>query len=161
MKIPIVNEQDEIIGYEDRKTRNPKDICRITGLWLTDPEGNILLAQRSFTKKLSPGLWGPAVAGTVEEGETYESNIKKEAEEEIGLFELKPTIGPKVRRSTNHECFAQWFTVVVDHNYPFVKRDEEVEAIRWFTKEEILKLLDEKPEMFLIDFKQYKNYFLQ
>jgi isopentenyl-diphosphate delta-isomerase len=158
MKIPIVNEQDEIIGYKDREDRNPNDICRITGLWLTDPDGKILLAQRSFSKKLSPGLWGPAVAGTVEEGETYESNIIKEAEEEIGLIGLKPVIGPKIRRSTNHECFAQWFTVVVDHNYPFKKQDEEVEDVRWFTKDEILKLLEEKPEMFLINFQQYKFF---
>ena len=161
MKIPIVNEQDEIIGYKDRKNRNPKDICRITGLWLTDYEGNILLAQRAFTKKLSPGLWGPAVAGTVEKGETYESNIIKEAEEEIGLKKLKPILGPKIRRSTNHEAFIQWFTAVVDYNYPFVKRDDEVEAIRWFTKNEVLKLLEEKPEMFLINFIQYKDYFLK
>jgi len=160
MKIPIVNEQDEIIRYKDRETRDLKEICRITGLWLTDFEGNVLLAQRAFAKKHSPGLWGPAVSGTVEEGETYESNVIKEAEEEIGLTGLKPVLGPKIRRSTNHECFAQWFTAVVDHNYPFVKRDEEVEEIKWFTREEILKLLEEKPEMFLIDFKRYK-FFLE
>jgi len=118
MKIPIVNEQDEIIKVVDIKDRKPGEICRITGLWLTDPEGNILLAQRAFNKKLSPGLWGPAAAGTVEEGETYESNIIKEAEEEIGLAGLKPT-------------------------------------------SEILRLLDEKPEMFLINFKQYKDYLLK
>ncbi|MCX6752682.1 MAG: NUDIX hydrolase [Candidatus Nomurabacteria bacterium] len=159
MKIPIVNEQDEIIRYEDRETRNPKDICRITGLWITDHEENILLAQRAFTKKLSPGLWGPAVAGTVEEGETYESNILKEVKEEIGLTGLKLVLGPKVRRSTSHEYFVQWFTAVVDHDYPFVKKDDEVESIRWFSKEEVLKLLEKKPEMFLANFKQYKEYF--
>lgn len=158
MKIPIVNEKDEIIRYEDRNTRNPKDICRISGLWLTDRDGNVLLAQRAFTKKLSPGLWGPAVAGTVEEGETYESNIIKEAEEEIGLIGLKPVFGPKVRRSTEHECFVQWFTAVVDHDYPFVKKDDEVEVIKWFTKEEISKLLEEKPEIFLKNFKHYSEY---
>ena len=71
MKIPIVNEQDEIIGHKEKKDRNPKDIMRITALWLTDLEGNMLLAQRSFNKKHDPGLWASAVAGTVEEGETY------------------------------------------------------------------------------------------
>lgn len=160
MRIPIVNEQDEIIGYKDRKDRNPKDITRVSALWLTDQDGNVLLAQRSFDKKNDPGLWGPAVAGSVEEGETYESNIIKEAEEEIGLLDLKPILGPKNRRSTSHEYFGQWFTVVVDHNYPFKKQDEEVEELRWFSKEELIKLLKEKPEMFLQNFKQYLDYFI-
>lgn len=159
MKIPIVNEQDEIIEYKDVRDRNPKDICRITGLWVTDKEGNILLAQRSFNKKTSPGKWGPAVSGTVEEGETYESNVIKEAGEEISLINFKPVIGPKLRRSTSHEYWGQWFTAVVEHNYPFVKQDEEVEEIRWFTKDEILKLLNKKPEMFVSGLEQYINMF--
>ncbi|MEK7113309.1 MAG: NUDIX domain-containing protein [Patescibacteria group bacterium] len=160
MQIPIVNEQDEMIGYQERETRNPKDICRVTSLWLTDTAGNILLAQRSFEKKNGPGLWGTAVSGTVEEGETYESNIIKEAEEEIGLKDLKPLIGPKFRRSTTHEYFGQWFTAMVSHDYPFVKKDDEVEQIKWFTKDEIKKLLEEKPEIFLKNFKQY-NFWLE
>ena len=34
---------------------------------------------------MRPEVWGPAVSGTNEEGETYDSNIIKEAQEEIGL----------------------------------------------------------------------------
>ena len=89
MKIPIVNEQDEILGYKDRDGKNREDISRITALWLTDFDGNVLLAQRAFNKKRSPGLWGPAVAGTVEEGETYEEKIKslEEIENKEDAFE--------------------------------------------------------------------------
>lgn len=141
MKIPIVNEQDEIVGYKNKKDRNPNEITRVSALWVTDKEGNILLAQRGLAKKTHAGLWGPAAAGSVEEGETYESNIIKEAEEEIGLKNFTPIIGPKFRRSTGHEYFGQWFTVVVDHNYPFVKADIEVEAIKWFSPEELDTLL--------------------
>lgn len=158
-KIPIVNEQDEIIGYKDRDDRNKKDITRVSALWITDKEGNILLAQRAFNKKNDPGKWGPAVAGTVEEGETYESNIIKEAEEEIGLIGLSTILGPKIRRSTSHTYFCQLFTVIVDHNFSFKKQDEEVEEIRWFHKDEISKLLKENPEMFLEGFNQYMEIF--
>lgn len=159
MRIPIVNEQDEIIGYEDRNNANPRNITRVSGLWLTDRDGNILLAQRAFSKKNNPGLWGPAVAGTLEEGETYESSIIKEAEEEIGLIGLKPVPGPKIRRSTSHEYFTQWFTAVVDHDYPFKKQDEEVEEVRWFSKDELIKLIEEKPESFSKNFKSNLNHF--
>jgi isopentenyldiphosphate isomerase len=159
MKIPIVNEQDEIIKVIDSSERKKDDICRVSALWVTNIDGNILLAQRAFSKKNSPGLWGPAVAGTVEEGETYELNVIKEAEEEIKLTELKPISGPKIRRSTSHEYFVQWFTAVVDYNYPFIKQDTEVEKIQWFTKDEILKLLKEKPEIFVTNLKQDMNFF--
>ncbi len=161
MRIPIVNEQDEIIGHKERSERDPGDISRATGLWVTDKDGNILLAQRSLKKKNGPGMWGPAVAGTVEEGETYESNMIKEAKEEIGLQGIRFKLGPKIRRSGTHEYFAQWFTVVVDRNYPFVKQDEEVEALKWFSVDELDAFLkQEKLDIFLASVKNYKNIFL-
>ena len=159
MIIQIVNEQDEIIGYKDGKDKDlKKDIFRASALWITDRNGDILLAQRSF-KTQGGGLWGPAVAGTVEEGETYESNILKEAEEEIGLVGIKPIIDRKMK-SMNNEYFIQWFTATVDHSYPFKKQDEEVETLQWFTKEEIVRFLKEKPGMFLPYFKQYFNFLI-
>ena len=110
MKIPIVNEQEEIIGYKERDDRNDKDIIRITGLWVTNKERNILLARRSFNKKHHPGVWGPAVSGTVEEGETYESNIIKEAEEEIGLTGFKP-----ISRVTKRKYFFSTYKFSFQH----------------------------------------------
>ncbi len=60
--IPVVNEQDEIIGHKDREDRNTMDITRITALWLKNERGEVLLA---LAKTGDPGLWGPAVSGTV------------------------------------------------------------------------------------------------
>ena len=159
MRIPVVNEQDEILGYKERENLEPEDICRVTSLWVTDKEGNILLAQRAFKKKTNPGMWGPAVSGTVEEGETYEENMKKEAQEEIGFVGFNSVLGPKFRRSTSHEYFVQWYTAVIDHNYSFKKQDDEVEEIRWFTKEEILKFVEENPKSVSDNFINTLNYF--
>ena len=160
MRIPIVDENDNLLYYKDAKERDRhKEITRSAGLWVTDKEGNILLAQRAFNKEVAPGLWGPAAAGSVEEGETYESNIIKEAEEEINLKNIKPILGPKRRLSTSHEYFAQWFMVVVDHDYSFKKQDEEVEAIKWFSPLELSILLKEQPEIFLPSFDEHFNSF--
>jgi len=156
MRIPVVNEQDEIIGYKERDNRNPNDLVRATGLWITDKEGNILLAQRAFTKMHDPGLWGPAVGGTVEEDETYDSNIIKEAEEEIGLININFNFISKVHV---YNCIAQIYTAVVDRDYKFVKQDEEVENIKWFSRDELKKLLEEKPEIFFKNFKELIKLF--
>ena len=160
MRIPIVNENDEIIGYQERDDRNKTNISRVSALWLTDEAGNVLLAQRAFNKGHHPGKWGPAVAGTVEEGETYEQNIIKEAEEEIGLAGVKFTMSVKIRRSSIHEYFCQWFTAVVPHDYPFVKREGEVENIKWFSKDELIQFVKEKPELCLEGLKQNIEFYL-
>jgi len=90
MKIPIVNEKDEIVYYKEKHELLPTEINRDTGLFVLNEKNQILLAQRSSNKKMYPNLWSVAVAGTVEEGETYESNIIKEAQEELGLLNIKP-----------------------------------------------------------------------
>jgi isopentenyldiphosphate isomerase len=116
-RVIIVNDQDEIIGYKERGTVQLEDIYRVSALWVTNSQGDILLAQRSFNKKHHPGGWGPAVAGTVDEDESYEENIIKEATEEVGLKDIKPQKSKKVRvtlATGDHNHFTQWFTLVVD-----------------------------------------------
>ncbi len=160
MQIHVVNENDEIIGSKDKKDRNFVDITRVTVLWITDEEGNILITQRSFEKEHSPGLWGPAVAGTVEEGETYESNVIKEAQEEIGLENINPIIGPKLLRTTSHKYFAQWFTLVIPRSTKLKIKEDEVHAIKWVTKEELVSLIKNHPETFVPNFEQTCKTFL-
>src|SRR3989338_6686941 len=84
-QIPIVNDRDVGIGYKFREEITKEDIYRVSALWVTNSQVMILLAKRALTKKNSPGEWGPAVSGTVDKGETYEGNIYREAEEELGL----------------------------------------------------------------------------
>lgn len=160
MRIPIVNEQDELIEYKDIDERKDGEICRVSALWVTNEKGEILLAKRALVKKREPGLWGPAVAGTVEEGETYESNIIKEAAEEIGLTNFLPKEEKKVRRSTSHEYFNQWFSAQIDSEYIFRKKDDEVDEVRWFTKDEVLEFYKENPEKFVPSFILTINSFI-
>ena len=68
-RIIIVNEDDNQIGLKERGTLNDDgDIYRVSGLWVVNLKGDILLAQRGFSKTNHPGEWGVAVSGTVEEG---------------------------------------------------------------------------------------------
>jgi isopentenyl-diphosphate delta-isomerase len=159
MKIPIVNENDEIIGYRDRSDRNNELIYRVSALYIEDTKGNMLLARRSLTKKHDPGKWGPAVAGTVEEGETYESNIIKEAEEEIGLKNFTFQVGDKKRMKGRYNYFAQEFNLVLPEGFNDFKIDKtEVEEIRWFSVEELKYLIEESPDEFLRGIKSKFDY---
>jgi len=149
-KIIIVDEDDNLMGFKERGTLDKKDIYRVSALWLKNSKGNILLAQRSFNKKNHPGKWGPAVAGTNDEGETYESNIVKETEEEIGITEIdfKKLIKERVEGESN--CFAQWFYSRLDRELEeFVIQKEEIEQIKWFSKEELMNELKNNPDKFM------------
>jgi isopentenyldiphosphate isomerase len=83
MQIPIVNENDELIGYKERKDITPADIYRVSSLRVMNEKGEYLITQRATTKSQSPNKRTLAVNGTVEQGESYEENIIKETQEEI------------------------------------------------------------------------------
>jgi isopentenyl-diphosphate delta-isomerase len=158
MRIPIVDEQDNIIRVVDNKEEidlNPELIYRVSSLWITNSKGEILLARRAFNKSHDPGKWGPAVAGTVEEGETYEQNIIKEAEEELGIKDIKPIIDVKLRNRRKHNYFVQRFSITLDKDISEFKiQEDEVAEIKWFTVEGLKKDLEEKPDDFLRGIKE-------
>ena len=155
-KIIIVNEDNQIIAHKYRSDVKTEDIYRVSALHVANSEGQVLLAQRKFTKNHDPGKWGPAVAGTVEEGESYEDNIKKEAFEEIGLTGIEFEKWICRRNRGEHNYFSQQFRAIVDKKIEdFTIQEEEVEQIKWFSKDEINELFNEKPEMFINSFGNY------
>ena len=115
----------------------------VSALWIVNNKDNkVLLAKRAFTKKQHPGKWGTAVAGTVEEGESYESNIIKEAEEELGIRNIKPEKAIKEFVTGKHKHFTQWFFLKSDIELDELKVNaDEVAEVGWFSMEEFLDLI--------------------
>ncbi len=146
----IVDESDEIIGHKNRSEIVSSDIYRATGLWIENSAGEVLLAQRALSKKNEPGKWGPAVSGTVEKGETYESNIAKEAQEEIGLTGCEFQKAEKMRISEKRNYFVQWFYARVDRKTEdFLLEEGAFEQIKWFKSAELKSALEAAPENFV------------
>jgi isopentenyldiphosphate isomerase len=152
----IVDENDQVIGAKNRADITKKDIYRVSGLWLYNEGGQVLLAQRSFTKSHDPGMWGPAVAGTVAEGEDYLTTITREAEEELGLTGITFEIGPKVFQSEGWKYWSQKFTAITDKDISDMKiQKEEVEQVKWFDEKELPMLIEEKPDLFIPSMRSY------
>jgi isopentenyldiphosphate isomerase len=147
----VVNEKDEVIGHKQREEIDwEKDIYRIAALWLTNSKGEILIAQRVHTKDKDPGKWGPAAAGTLEKDETYESNIYKEAEEEIGLTGISLSKGPQQRFQEPRQAFCQWFTGVSDKRPDeFTLQADEVEKVRWINPKELKDDVADHPDKYV------------
>jgi isopentenyldiphosphate isomerase len=151
-KIIIVNEEDEIIGHQlYPEVDFSKVIYRLSHLWLTDCSGNILLQQRSFRMRLHPGKWSFAVSGTNDEGETYESNIIKETQEEINLVLVPPIELFKKRLEDigQRTAYVSYFRHQLSIEKPEITFDtNEVAAVKWFSKKELQNDLIKRPSDF-------------
>jgi isopentenyl-diphosphate delta-isomerase len=151
MKRVIVDKNDEIIGAKTRDELDfTKDIYRVSALWLMNSKGEVLIAQRGLKLNNAPGSWGPAVAGTVEEGETYEDNIYKESQEEIGLSGVKFKLGPKLFRRAERSYFCQFFTATIDKDdQDFKINSFEVERVEWIELDKLKKNIELYPEKYV------------
>src|SRR3989344_1519490 len=153
-RIIIVDENDNAVGVKERGELIPGDLYRVSSLWLTNSQGEILLAKRALTKKKDPGKWGPAVAGTVDEGETYDDNIVKETFEELGVRVSMRDLrcGPKIKiePKTDNSYFGQWHFYTIDKTASaFLIPPEEISEVRWFTETELRNQLENHPEKYL------------
>lgn len=149
-RIIIVDKNDTVIGAKDRDDITEKDIYRVSALWLKNSKGRILLARRAYDKSHHPGFWGPATAGTVAEGESYEKNILREIEEELGITGQTVTSERKLFSETKHSYFAQWFTMILDWSVDDFRVDEkEVAEIRWFSPHELQAAIQHHTDRFL------------
>ncbi|MBC7708122.1 NUDIX domain-containing protein [Polaromonas sp.] len=150
-QIQIVDEVDNLIGHKYRAHVDlATDIYRSSSLWLTNTRGQILIAQRKLTKDKDPGLWGPAVSGTIDEGETYESNIVKEMDEEIGLCDVLPRRVTKIYQNSPRKQFICIFAATVDLPLEaFTLQQDEVEAVKWIAATELMKDFKASPDKYV------------
>ena len=151
-RIPIVDKNDELIGYKDRTSLDlATDIVRSSSVWITNTKGQVLLAQRKFTKRTDPGKWAEAVGGTVEEGDDYESTAYREAEEELGIENQQFAIGPKqFIAGPPANYFVQWYTVVLDWPVEkFIPQESEVEQVVWWDLDELQRDMRQNPDKYI------------
>lgn len=159
--IIIVDKNDNSIAIKRRGTILENDIYRVSALWLTNKNDEVLIAQRSFNKSNAPGKWGPAVEGTVEEGESYISNVIKEAKEEIGLYiaECDLVEGSKFFIEIPYKTrFHQFFTLQTDIKINDLQLQiEEVEQVKYKNINELKKDAMNDPCKYVTSVSKYLN----
>jgi isopentenyldiphosphate isomerase len=160
--VQIVDVNDNLIGHKPRHEIDyTKDIYRSACIWIEDLQGKVLLAQRSHAKDKDPGLWGPAAAGTVDQGETYESNAYKELEEEIGLTGVTLTTKAKIWVGLPRKQFIQSFKGVCDWPVEkFVLQAEEVEAVKWISKHDLVQDVKANPNKYIPSMTEWIKLFI-
>ena len=160
--IPIVDENDKVIGHKERSDIVLElDIIRSASLWIVNRNGDILLAQRKFTKQNNPGKWSEAVGGTVEGDDNYESTMLREAQEEIGITVQNYEIGPKQYINAPTRYFVQWYKTVIDEPIEaFLIQEEELEQLAWMSKDQFIKELKLNPEKYIDEMQEIARLFI-
>jgi isopentenyl-diphosphate Delta-isomerase len=148
MKIPIVNERDEIIEYKERDEALSQDIRRTSIIWIFNKNKEVLIQKRQLTKKIFPGRWSPSTAGTIEENETYEANATKELEEELGVKNAKLIpLQKKLYQVGEIKRFRFVFIVYADIlKKDFILQKSEVAEVKWISLEKLSNLLQKTPD---------------
>ncbi|MBQ8132007.1 MAG: NUDIX domain-containing protein [Bacilli bacterium] len=131
-----------------------REECHKKGLWhkavvvfiISEDNERVLLQRRSANKKLWPNLWDITAGGHVLSGELGYQAVIRETKEEIGLTIDKGSlefIGSTIFENLSNDIinrhFNEYYVVHKDVNLKdIVLQEEEVQDIRWFTKQEII-----------------------
>ena len=155
-KFDVLNEFGEFTGKVATREE-----CHKKGYWhravyafIIDENKNILLQKRSPSKKLWPNLWDPPIGGHVNSGEFGRQAIIREAKEELGiqisdddikylLCSTSINIQGDIINKHYDECYM--ITKNIDTSDIVLQKDE-VEDVKFFSKEELIKRIDNNYE---------------
>ncbi|MVA96192.1 8-oxo-dGTP diphosphatase MutT [Nitratireductor sp. CAU 1489] len=110
-----------------RQPANP--VVLVAACALVDADGRILIAQRPAGKALA-GLW-EFPGGKVEAGETPETALIRELEEELGLTTWASCLAPLTFASHAYETFHLLMPLFVCRRFDGTATGREGQAIKW------------------------------
>lgn len=142
--VDIVNEDNEVIAQASRQQMRAQVLRhRASYIVVHDGMGNILIQRRTETKDFYPGWLDATAGGVVQSGENILDSARREAEEELGIAGVPFAEHGQFYFEEENKCRV-WGALFscVSHG-PFALQEEEIDAVRWMTPEEITARCDE------------------
>lgn len=158
--LAVVDEHDVILEHRPRHEIHAQGLRhRAVHILIFDDQGRLLLQKRSMKKDLNKGLWDTSAAGHVDQGESYDTCAPRELREELNvtapltpLFKLSATPALGMEFIKVYHC---------QHNGPFEFATEEIDEIRWSSRDEIARRVTENDatltETFKIIWRHYQE----
>ena len=108
-----------------------------------DPEGRMLIQQRQPFKEGWSNMWDITVGGSAVAGDTSRTAAERETREEIGLSIDLTDVRPSLTLYWEHG-FDDYYLLTRDVDPDMLRLQyEEVQTVRWATREEILRMIDD------------------
>jgi len=165
--IDIADENNNLTGIRKMKSEAHKSGLwhRASHIWIYNDIGEILLQFRSGEKKLYPRMWDVAAAGHIGAGEDPAEAAVRETLEEIGIpVALKDLdfwgtwkIESKYEDIRNNEFLYIYLYRFNGNEKELVLQKEEVEAVRFFSADEIREGLKNESRKYV----SQGNYWLE
>jgi isopentenyl-diphosphate Delta-isomerase len=148
--VVLVNEQNEVLGTVPKlETHNANTpLHRGFSVFLFNSNGELLLQQRSHTKKTFPLIWSNSYCGHAMLNESNVQAAKRRMPYEIGIdnveiFEVITNYRYKVEMNKIWENEICPVLVGFTDKKPVLNKDE-VENVRWIKWQDFLKEIDDK-----------------
>ena len=140
----LSDDESKKVGTIERSQPVPEGLNRlVVHICVFNSKGEMLIQQRSASKKSLPNVWDMTLGGCVQAGETSRQGAKRELSEELGLnFDFS---NERPFFTINFKSgFDDFFIIEKDIQLKdVVFKDNEVQAVKWAGKEEILKMIDD------------------
>jgi isopentenyl-diphosphate Delta-isomerase len=156
--IPLLNDSDQIIGYEEKMRVHELGLLhRAFSILIYNKKGEMLIHQRALEKYHSPGLWTNACCGHPNQNESMEAAVKRRLQEEMGFTcELKYSFVFRYRATFDNGLIEN----EIDHVYvgvydeEFIPNPEEVADFKWLTLDFLRNDAKQNPEKYTYWFKE-------
>lgn len=152
--LDIVDEQGIATGVvmDREKVHDLNMLHWEIAVFVVNNKRQILLQQRSATKRFNPNKWG-LCAGHVDSGEDIDDAALRELEEEIGLSLSKSDLNILENRKTIkkdvNSHLTRFYYVVCNKN-KFRIQEEEVSEVKWVNIDDVINMIKNNDESLVI-----------
>jgi len=151
--VVLVDETDREIGIE-KKSRvhsSSTPLHRAFSLFLFSSTKELLLQQRSWTKKTWPGIWSNSCCGHPLPGESYESAVLRRTKFELGI-----KLHTVTRISDYRYCFSKDGVMENEicpiyiglYDGDMVPCPDEIQAVQWINWEDWVEKTLRSPDLY-------------
>jgi len=149
----VVDANDEVTGTATRGEVHAQNLLhRAVHIFVFNKRGDLLLQKRSLLKDRHPGVWDSSVSGHLDSGESYDTAVIRELDEEMGII---PETAPEEIVRIPPSELTGWEHVRLyrcrhagDLRFP----SAEIDAAMWFPLAEVTAWVASRPSDFASGF---------